>query len=71
MLAGVDPLKDDGLFFFDRLLKNGVNAKTLEMRLMPHGFLSYYIPVKGHPHSELCINKAIEILGKMVRGEEF
>ena len=69
MLAGVDPLKDDGLFFLDRLLSNGVNAKAVEMRLMPHGFLSYYIPVKGLTHSELCINKAIEILGKMVRGE--
>lgn len=63
MLAGVCPLKDDGLYFFNRLLENGVNAKAYEMKLMPHGFLSYYAPkVKGLPESGDCIKKAIELL---------
>ena len=49
MLAGVDPLKDDGLFFFERLLSLGVRTRCVCMRLMSHGFLSYYYRVHGLP----------------------
>jgi acetyl esterase/lipase len=49
MLSGVDPLKDDGLFFLNRLIQNKVKCKALEMKMMPHGFMSYYYRVQGLP----------------------
>ena len=44
ILAGVCPLKDDGIFFFNRLLQAGVDAKCKEFVLLPHGFLNYNLP---------------------------
>ena len=59
-LSGVDPLKDDGLNFLLRLLKNGVNVKAYDLRLMPHGFMNYKLPIVGMDEAE----KATEITGK-------
>ena len=73
ILAGVDPLKDDGIFFLHRLLKNKVDASALEMKLMPHGFLSYSYSIKkiGLPQSSECVVRAISILKAMSVGEPF
>lgn len=51
MIAGVDTFKDENYKFMDRLIQNGVNVKCKEFRLMPHGFLSYIIPM-GYGMSE-------------------
>ena len=53
-LSGICPLKDDGLYFFHRLLKNGVNAKAKDLRLMPHGFMNYLMPIVGMDESVEC-----------------
>ena len=53
-LSGVCPLKDDGLFFLHRLLKNKVDAKAYDLRLMPHGFMNYLMPIKGMDESVEC-----------------
>lgn len=45
MIAGVDSFKDDNYRFMARLIANGVDVKCKEFRLMPHGFLSYNIPM--------------------------
>ena len=56
MIAGVDSFKDDNYRFMDRLIKNGVNVRSKEFRLMPHGFLSYNLPLgKGMSESISCI----------------
>jgi acetyl esterase/lipase len=70
-LAGVDPLKDDGVNFLFRLLKNKVNVKGFDFRLMPHGFLSYTFPVKGMEESRKSVEITGECLWKMANGEEF
>ena len=54
-LSGIDPLKDDGLFFFHKLLKNNVDVKAVEFRMMSHGFLSYALPIKGMAEAAKCI----------------
>ena len=59
-LSSVDPLKDDGLNFLLRLLKNGVNVKAYDLRLMPHGFMNYKLPIVGMDEAE----KATEMTGK-------
>jgi len=45
IFAGIDPLKDDYIGFFHRLMQNGVNVHATEFELMPHGFLSLYFPM--------------------------
>jgi hormone-sensitive lipase len=45
VIAGMDPLRDDGLMLADRLLGAGVDTKVTEMEMMPHGFLNYKIPL--------------------------
>ena len=63
ILAGVCPLKDDGLYFFNRLLQNGVDAKCKEFVLLPHGFLNYNLPYgRGMVESKLAIEKIGQIL---------
>lgn len=58
MIAGVDSFKDDNYRFMDRLIRNGVDVKSKEFRLMPHGFLSYNLPLgKGMPESITCIGQ--------------
>lgn len=46
IVAGVDPLKDDDLVFFSRLLdaKPAKKPRIYEMEMMPHGFLNYNMP---------------------------
>ena len=44
MIAGADSFKDDNYRFMDRMIRNGVDAKAKEFRLMPHGFLSFIAP---------------------------
>ena len=58
MIAGVDSFKDDNYKFMAKLIENGVDVKCKEFRLMPHGFLSYNIPMgQGMPESVNCINE--------------
>eukprot|EP00355_Strombidium_rassoulzadegani_P008585 CAMPEP_0168627624 /NCGR_PEP_ID=MMETSP0449_2-20121227/11362_1 /TAXON_ID=1082188 /ORGANISM="Strombidium rassoulzadegani, Strain ras09" /LENGTH=66 /DNA_ID=CAMNT_0008669893 /DNA_START=65 /DNA_END=265 /DNA_ORIENTATION=- len=45
LLAGICPLKDDGILLLDRLLSNGVDARGVELRLMPHAFLNFIMPL--------------------------
>jgi acetyl esterase/lipase len=70
-LAGVDPLKDDGIWFLFRLLQNKVNVKGYDLRLMPHGFLSYMLPYKGMDESRKSVELTGECLWKMATDEEF
>lgn len=63
VLAGVCPLKDDGINFFGRLLKNKVDAKCKEFVLLPHGFLNYNLPY-GRGMAEA--RPAIEKIGEML-----
>ena len=44
MIAGADSFKDDNYKFMDRMIRNGVDVKAKEFRLMPHGFLSFIAP---------------------------
>ena len=63
LLAGVDPLKDEGIQFCHRLLTNKVPARITEMDMMPHGFLSFYFPLnQGMNEARSCIKKSVEIL---------
>ena len=41
MVAGHDPLLDDGILFAKRLKKTGVNVTLSEYPAMPHGFLNF------------------------------
>lgn len=59
LLSGIDPLRDDGLHFFSRLLENQVSARAYIMKLMPHGFLSYNMKIGGMPQSGKCVDLAI------------
>ena len=63
VLAGVCPLKDDGIYFLNRLLKNGVDATCKEFVLLPHGFLNYNLPYgRGMAEARPAINKIGEML---------
>ena len=63
VLAGVCPLKDDGIYFLNRLLKNGVDASCKEFVLLPHGFLNYNLPYgRGMAESRPAIDKIGEML---------
>ena len=45
MTAGIDPLRDDGILFLNKLLQHGVDAKGNEFEFMPHGFMSLKLPL--------------------------
>ena len=45
MIAGCDTFKDENYKLMSRLIENGVDVKCKELRLMPHGFLSYILPM--------------------------
>ena len=63
VLAGVCPLKDDGIQFFHRLLSNGVDAKCKEFVLLPHAFLNLNLPYnKGMAEAKIAIEKIGEML---------
>jgi len=47
MIASNDPLRDENFRFTLRLAKAGVDVHLKELLLMPHGFLSYNIPIWG------------------------
>ena len=52
MIAGCDTFKDENYKLMSRLIQNGVDVKCKELRLMPHGFLSYILPMNyGMPES--------------------
>ena len=66
-MAGIDPLKDEYISFFHRLLKNKVDAKAIELELMPHGFLSLYFPAnKGMNEALPCIMHVSDVMKKML-----
>lgn len=45
--GGIDPLRDDSVLLLHRLLKNKAQASIIEMKNMPHGFLSLGNKKKG------------------------
>lgn len=53
MIASNDPLRDDGIRFTWKLAKLGVDVELKELNLMPHGFLSYNLPVWGMKEESL------------------
>lgn len=58
MIAGIDSFKDENFKLMNNLIKNGVDVKAKEFRLMPHGFLSYNIPFsKGMTQAVPCIQQ--------------
>ena len=66
-LAGIDPLKDDGLFFLNRLIQLDVKARGVEFHLMPHGYLNFDFPFnKGMRESKIAINKTGEFLKELI-----
>ena len=67
-LSSIDPLKDDGIWFFHRLLQNKVDVKAYDFRLMPHGFLSYAFPVYGMDESKKSVDLTGDCLLKMAMG---
>ena len=40
MLGGIDPVRDEGLIFAQKLMKNNVNLKVREYEFLCHGFLN-------------------------------
>lgn len=63
LLAGIDPLRDDGLIFLNRALENKVDIKAVEFKFMPHGFMSMKFPLsQGLDESALAIERSSEIL---------
>ena len=47
MIATNDPIRDQSFQFTLRLIKLKVDVELKEFKLMPHGFLSYNIPIWG------------------------
>ena len=69
MLAQIDFLRDDGIHFMHRLLKNGVDVKATEIELMPHGFLNFWFPFPlrtGMVEAIPCIEKSINIIKSLL-----
>ena len=67
ILAGICPLKDEGILFFNRMVKQNVDAEAVEIRLMPHGFLSYHIPFKqGMSESLPAIQRTVQMIREMM-----
>jgi acetyl esterase len=56
VLAGVDPVHDDGASFATRLLADGVPTSVLEYPDMPHGFFSMLgmLDDASRAHEEVC-----------------
>lgn len=67
MIAGIDSFKDDNLQFLHRLLANNVDAQATEFRMMPHGFLSYNLPMgKGMKEAIDCVGKVFLIINDLI-----
>ena len=66
LLAGICPLKDEGILLLNRLLKNGVDAKAVEARMMPHGFLNLAIKLQGMAEAYPCVIKAVDLLLELI-----
>ena len=67
VLAGICPLKDEGLALFNRLLQNGVNATCKEFRLLPHAFLNFNLPIgQGLDNAKPAILRCGELLKELI-----
>ena len=40
-----DPLRDDGILFYEKLVKLGKDVKYTEFKYFPHGYLNYDFPI--------------------------
>ena len=56
-----DPLHDDSIRFYNKLLKNKVSAELLVFKNLPHGLLNFDIP-NGLPEASLFVEKTIRYL---------
>ena len=64
-------MKDDGVFFLNRLIQLGVKAKGVQFHLMPHGYLNYDFPLnKGMKESKAAIVKTGELLIELIESIE-
>ena len=67
VFAGICPLKDEGLYFFNRLLQNGVNATCKEFRLLPHAFLNFNLPIgRGMDEAKPAIYKCGDLIKELM-----
>ena len=63
VLAGIDPLHDDGYHFAYRLWMLGKDVKVIDNKCLPHGFLNFELaPFVGGECS-----KAIEAVSKVIK----
>ena len=62
-LAGNDAFRDENYKFALKLIKAGVKVEIKELKLLPHGFLNFNLPIFGMEES----NKAIELGGHCLR----
>lgn len=66
MTAGIDPLRDDGIMFMDKLLEHGIDVKGIEFEFMPHGFMHYKLPMgQGINEALPAIERSTEMLKEL------
>lgn len=72
MTAGIDPLRDDGILFMDKLLAHGVDVKGVEFEFMPHGFMCFKLPLgQGIDEALPAIERSSEMLKELFAGASY
>jgi len=69
MIAGNDAFRDENIKFALKLMKNGVSVDIKELKLLPHGFLSYNFPVFGMSESSRAIELGTDLLKRLLAAE--
>ncbi|EGR30114.1 hypothetical protein IMG5_141700 [Ichthyophthirius multifiliis] len=60
-----DPLTDETFRFLERLIKNGVDAKIIAYKNMPHGYLNYD-NIGGMKCASICVQDVCDLIKELV-----
>ena len=60
-----DPLRDDGIYFYEKLVKIGKDVHYTEFKYFPHGYLNYDFPIMMHEVSK-ANDMIIEEMNKFI-----
>ena len=63
LTCGLDPLRDEGKLYADKLLVNAINVDYNHEKLLPHGFLNF---TRLFPKGKIVLKSASEFLLKYV-----
>ena len=70
-IAGIDPLRDDSILLLNKLLSLSVDAKAIEFSFLPHGFMSFKLPLgQGIDEALEAIEKSAEVLRELLGIED-